>query len=228
VGGHESVLIKTKKERFFMGNLFKRLKDSLAADVHDLLDQKEQKNPMASLNHYLRQSEQEKEKVRKLLERQYRLKDEFTREFHRADELAQKRQKQAEIAEKAGEAELHAFAVQEYEEYRSRADRLKQSRQDAVDQLSRLEEKYEQMKHKLKDMHLRRMELMGRENIARANHQIDRVIDEASDKPFSRFAEIESFIEGLEYKIDHAYKRSTFDQKISRLEKQLEQENSLS
>ena len=27
------------------------------------------------------------------------------------------------------------------------------------------------MKHKLKDMHIRRMELMGRENVTRANHK---------------------------------------------------------
>ena len=205
-----------------MANLFTRMKDSISADLHHMLDQKEHKNPIASLNQYLRQSEQEKEKVRKLVDRQYRLKDEFTTEYIRAQELADKRKKQAEIAEKAGETELHAFAVKEYEEYQARADRMKASREEAGEQLDRLEQKYEEMKRKLKDMHLKRMELMGRENIARASHQINRVVDEISEQPFSRFAEMERYIEGLEYRVNNAYYRSTFDSKIAKLEKEME------
>ncbi|TQS74748.1 PspA/IM30 family protein [Ornithinibacillus gellani] len=205
-----------------MANLFTRIKDSISADLHHMLDQKEHKNPIASLNQYLRQSEQEKEKVRKLVDRQYRLKDEFTTEYIRAQELADKRKKQAEIAEKAGETELHAFAVKEYEEYQARADRMKASREEAGEQLDRLEQKYEEMKRKLKDMHLKRMELMGRENIARASHQINRVVDEISEQPFSRFAEMERYIEGLEYRVNNAYYRSTFDSKIAKLEKEME------
>lgn len=205
-----------------MANLFTRIKDSISSDLHHMLDQKEHKNPIASLNQYLRQSEQEKEKVRKLVDRQYRLKDEFTTEYIRAQELADKRKKQAEIAEKAGETELHAFAVKEYEEYQARADRMKASREEAGEQLDRLEQKYEEMKRKLKDMHLKRMELMGRENIARASHQINRVVDEISEQPFSRFAEMERYIEGLEYRVNNAYYRSTFDSKIAKLEKEME------
>ena len=86
-----------------MANLFSRIKNTVLADLHDALDQKEQKNPIALLNQYLRECEQETEKVRKLLERQYRLKDEFTREYSQALELAEKRKKQAEIASNAGE-----------------------------------------------------------------------------------------------------------------------------
>jgi phage shock protein A len=188
-----------------------------------MLDQKEQKNPLASLNQYLRQSEQEKEKVRKLIERQYRLRDEFTREYHKAQDMADKRLKQAGIAEKAGEEEMRAFARNEHEEYQMRADRMKASREEAVQQLETLEQKFEEMKHKIKDMHLRRMELMGRENVANANHQISQVIEETSEKLFSRFSELEQYIEGLEYKVNSSYYRSTFDNKIAKLEKDMEE-----
>ncbi|WP_099159958.1 PspA/IM30 family protein [Virgibacillus ndiopensis] len=205
-----------------MANLFTRIKDSVSADLHNILDQKEQKNPIAALNQYLRQSEQEKEKVRKLVERQYKLKDEFTSEYHKAQDFADKRLKQAAIAEKAGEEELHKFALNEHEEYQARADRMETLREEAVKQLEGLEQKYEEMKHKLKDMHLRRMELMGRENVAHANHQINKVIEESSDKPYSRFAELENYIEGLEYKVNSSYYRSTFDSKIARLEKEMQ------
>ncbi|API93543.1 hypothetical protein J32TS6_38460 [Virgibacillus pantothenticus] len=204
-----------------MTNIFTRMKESVVSDLHYLMDQKEQKNPIAALNHYLRQSEQEKEKVRKLLERQYKLKDEFLKEYQLAQDLADKRLKQANIAEKAGELEMYEFAIREHQEYQARAERMKASRDEAAAELEILEQKYENMKHKLKDMHLRRMELMGRENIARANHQINRVIDETSDKPFSKFAEMERYIEGLEYKVNSAYYRSTFDHKMAKLEKEM-------
>jgi len=206
-----------------MTNLWTRIKDSVSADLHNMLDQKEQKNPLASLNQYLRQSEQEKEKVRKLIERQYRLRDEFTREYHKAQDMADKRLKQAGIAEKAGEEEMRAFARNEHEEYQIRADRMKASREEAVQQLETLEQKFEEMKHKIKDMHLRRVELMGRENVANANHQISQVIEETSEKLFSRFSELEQYIEGLEYKVNSSYYRSTFDNKIAKLEKDMEE-----
>lgn len=206
-----------------MTNIFTRIKDSISADLHTMMDKKEQKNPMTALNQYLRQSEQEKEKVRKLVDRQYKLKDEFMREYHKAQDLAEKRLKQANIAEKAGEEQMHEFAMKEHEEYQMRADRMKASREEAVQQLEELEQKYEEMKHKLKDMHLRRMELMGRENIANANQQINRVVTESADKPFSRFAEMEQYIEGLEYKVNSSYYRSTFDSKIAKLEKEMEE-----
>src|SRR5690625_8030403 len=90
-----------------MTNIFTRMKDSISSDLHDMMDKKEQNNPVAALNHYLRKSEQEKERVRKLVDRQYKLKDEFTREYHKAQDLADKREKQAEIAQKAGEEDMY-------------------------------------------------------------------------------------------------------------------------
>lgn len=205
-----------------MTNIFTRIKESIVSDLHYALDQKEQKNPIAALNHYLRQSEQEKEKVRQLVERQFKLKDEFFKEYQLAKNLAEKRMKQAEIAGQAGEEQLHEFALREHQEYIARAERMKASYDEAAEALEVLEQKYENMKHKLKDMHLRRMELMGRENVARANHQINRVIDETSDKPFSKFTEMERYIEGLEYRVNNSYYRSTFDHKIAKLEKKMD------
>src|SRR5690625_2565477 len=206
-----------------MSNIFTRIKDSVSADLHQLMDNKEEKSPITALNHYLRQSEREKEKVRKLVERQYRLKEEFTKEYMQAQDLADKRLKQAGIAEKAGEQQMYEYALKEHQDFQARADRMKVSREKAIEQLEILEQKYEEMKYKLKDMHLRRMELMGRENIARANHEINKVVEEVSDKPFSRFGELERYIEGIEYKVNSAYYRNTFDSKMSRLEKEMKE-----
>jgi len=211
-----------------MAKLFTRIKETITADIHQLLDQKEVKNPMASLNKYLRQSEQERDKVSSLIDRQRQLRDEFTREFYKADHLATKRLKQADIAERAGETELHAYAMDEYEAYHTRAERMKASRDEAALQLDNLEQKFEEMKHKIKDMHLKRMELMGRENIVRAHSQMESVMNENSaDQPFSRFTEIESYIEGLEHRINQAHAASTFDSKIAKLEREFERNDSV-
>ncbi|SFC19669.1 phage shock protein A (PspA) family protein [Bacillus sp. OV322] len=204
-------------------NVFTRLKETIAADFHELLDQKEKKNPIAVLNQYMRQSEQETEKVRKLVERQYQLKEEFTRELAYALNLAGKRKHQAEVAAKAGETGLQEFAEREIDQYEKRAERLKTALHDAENQLQELEQKYEEMKHKLKDMNIKRLELMGRENAARAHYKINSVLDTESnaDKPFMRFEEMGQYLERLEDTVNSSYHHQTIDGRIARLEKEL-------
>jgi lia operon protein LiaH len=220
--------VKTKLLRGVkdMSNLLTRIKNVIMADLHDMLEQKERQNPIALLNEYLRQCEQEVEKVRKLVERQHSLKEELAREYYHAKELAEKRKHQAEIASQAGETELYQFVVQEQMIYEERASRLKQSLEQALHQLEELERKYETMKHKLKDMHIKRMELMGRENVARAYYRINKVLeqDQYGNKPFSRFDEIEQYLEQLEQKVSSAYYSSTIDARIAQLEKELKKQ----
>jgi lia operon protein LiaH len=213
-----------------MTNLFTRIKDIITADLHESLDKKEKQNPIALLNQYLRQCEQETEKVRKLLERQYMLKDEFTREVQVAEELAEKRKYQAEVASKAEETELYQFASAEHQQYTERAERLKGSLDQVNGQLGELERKYEEMKHKVKDMHIRRMELMGRENVTRANHRMNQVLDSNtySDKAVSRFQEIENYLDRLEHQVNSSFYRSTIDAKVAQLEKEMKLEESKS
>lgn len=204
-------------------SLFSRIKNAISADFHEVLDQKEQKNPIALLNHYLRQSEQEVEKVRKLVERQYRLKEEFSREHRKAQELAERRAKQAEVASKAGEMELYNYIVEEQAQQEQRAARLKDSLQQASQQLTALERKYDEMKNKLKDMYIKRMELMGRENIARAQHRMNQVLDTVDEtNHFSKFEEIESYLERVEHQVNSSYYRNTIDSRIAQLEKEIQ------
>jgi lia operon protein LiaH len=205
-----------------MTNLFTRIKNTVLADLHEAIDHKEQKNPIALLNQYLRECEQETEKVRKLLERQYRLKEEFTREFNQASELAAKRKQQAEIASAAGESELYQFAVNEQHQYEERVIKLQELMKQANHQLVDLEQKYEEMKHKLKDMNIRRMELMGRENVTRAHNKMNNVLDNGAytSKSYSKFQEIESYLDRLEQQVNSSYYRNSIDSRIAQLEKQ--------
>ncbi len=210
-----------------MTNLFTRIKNTITADLNEALDQKEKQNPIFLLNQYLRQCEQETEKVAKFLERQIALKDEFTKELYHAEQLAEKRKYQAEIASKAGENELYQFASEEHKLYSNRADRLRASLEQVKGQLAELERKHGDMKNKLKDMQLRRMELMGRENVTRANHRIDRVLESNtySDKSVSRFEEIENYIDRLENQVNRSYNQTTIDARIEQLEKEMNHSN---
>jgi lia operon protein LiaH len=205
-----------------MTNLFTRIKDVITADINEVLDQKEKQNPIALLNHYLRQCEQETEKVRVLIERQYTLQEQFTKEYQAALELSGKRKHQAEVASNAGETALYEFATAEYQQYSERAERLSKALDQTKAQLEELERKYQEMKHKLKDMNIRRMELMGRENVTRAQHRMNQVLDTNSitGKSSTRFQDIENYLDRLEYQVNSSYYRSTIDVRIAELEKE--------
>ena len=210
-----------------MTNLFTRIKNTITSDLNEALEKKEKQNPIALLNQYLRQCEQETEKVGKLLERQTSLKDEFTKELQHAEELAEKRTYQAEIALKAGETELYQFAADEQLLYANRAERVRAALENVIGQLTELERKHGEMKNKLKDMQLRRMELMGRENVTRANHRINHVLvsNTYSGKSISRFEEIENYIDRLENQVNKTYNQTTIDSRIEQLEKEMEISN---
>ncbi|GGB39475.1 PspA/IM30 family protein [Fictibacillus barbaricus] len=207
-------------------NLFERIRTSISADVHELLDQKEEKNPLSLLNQYLRQCELEVNKARKLVERQQLLRDQFARETQEAEAKAAKRAHQAELAQQANETELYQFASQEKEQHETRASKLKESTLQADKDLSELEQKYEQMKHKLKDMQIKRMELMGRENVARAHQKMDRVIDPSNSmkKTAFRFDELETYMDRLEQKVNADYYASSMEAKLAKLEKEWKKE----
>jgi len=211
-----------------MTNLFTRIKDIIIADLNETLHQKEKQNPIVKLNQYLRQCEQETAKVGKLVERQSQLKDEFMREYSQAIELAEKRKYQAEIALKAGEEEICQFAATEHQQYSERAQRLKASLAQVSEQLSELERKHEEMKQKLKDMHLRRMELMGRENVTRANLGMNQVLESESSsyQSNSKFMDIENYLDQLEQKVSSSFYRSTIDAKLAQIEKEMASQDS--
>jgi lia operon protein LiaH len=222
---------KIVEGEILMANLFERIKNTITSDLHEALDKKEKKNPIALLNQYLRQCEQEVEKVKKLIERQYLLKEEFTKEYKQAVRIAEKRKHQAEIASKAGETELHEFTLSEQKYYEERVEKIIESKNQAEDQLEELERKYVEMKHKLKEMHYKRLELMGKENMTRAHMKMNGVLNASSeyaDQRFSKFEEIESYLEQLEYGVNSAYYRNTIDAKIEKLEKEMKKDETVS
>lgn len=164
-----------------MTTLFEKIKNIIKEDLQVGMEKKDDTHPIALLNKYLRESEEETNKVAKLIERQHMLKEEFQRELTQVEEMLAKRNKQAEIALKANEMSLHETAKHEEALYQAQAERLKEAYQQTSVQLEDLEKKHREMQMKLKDMHIKRLELMGRENAIQVNKKVNSVLDHSTD-----------------------------------------------
>lgn len=203
-----------------MTSLLKRLRYSVEADLHKLFDKKEEKNPIAMLNQYIREAEKQTEQTGKWLERQAQLKQELEKELAETMEMVEKRKNQVELATQSGEEDLIAFAQAELNAYSERTVVLKNSIQQTTDELFGLERKYEEMKHKIKDMKVRQLQLMGKENVTRAHHQMDRILQtEQADKNIGTFQEMEQYIERLGQKIEKEHEITSMEQRLEMLEK---------
>lgn len=200
-----------------MRNLFTKFKYSIQADLHDLFDKKVDKNPIKMLNHYIREAEKQTEETGKLLARQAQLKKELELQLSQTIEMLEKREKQLQLALSTEEAELIAFAQEEVTAYTTRKQSLLASIDAANTEYFALERKFETMKHKIKDMKVRQLQLMGKENVVRANHQMDKVL--TSDNA-SNFDELSTYIDELSQNIERKYEVTSFEARLAQLEKE--------
>ena len=79
------------------------------------------------------------------------------------------------------------------------------------------------MKHKVKDMKVRQLQLMGKENVTRAHRQMDRVLSpesvENAEKRLGTFSEMEEYIDRLGNRIEKEHEVSSMEQRLELLEK---------
>lgn len=204
--------------------LLQRIKYSIEADLNHFFDKKEQKNPISMLNQYIREAEKQTEETGKYLERQGQLKEKLEKEFAQATDMFNKRQEQIVLAQASGEQDLVDFATDEMNAYSQRLQVLQGSIDQVTTEYFGLERKFEEMKHKIKDMKVRQLQLMGKENVVRAHTQMDRVLDPQSngkqDQRLDTFEAMEDYIDRLGQKIDKEHEVTTMEQRLASLEKQ--------
>ncbi|MBG9456610.1 phage-shock protein [Lysinibacillus sphaericus] len=203
-------------------NLFQRFKYTIEADLHHLFDKKEQKNPIAMLNQYIREAEKQTEQTGKLLERQGQLKEKLEQEFKQNADLLAKREAQLKLATTSGEQDLIDFATDEVAAYTARNNILQTSIEASTREYFELERKFETMKHKIKDMKVRQLQLMGKENVTRAHHQMDGMIAKNNK---TNFEDLESYIDKLAYQIDKDHEVTSFETRLAQLEKNAAEDN---
>ncbi|WBF56068.1 PspA/IM30 family protein [Lysinibacillus sp. JK80] len=204
-------------------NLFQRFRYTVEADLHQLFDKKEQKNPIAMLNQYIREAEKQTEQTGKLLERQGQLKEKLEQEYKENADLLAKRESQLALAKSSGEQDLIDFATDEVTAYSARNLTLQASIEASTREYFELERKFETMKHKIKDMKVRQLQLMGKENVTRAHHQMDGMIAKNNK---TNFEDLEAYIDKLAYQIDKDHELTTFEARLAELEKKAVEESS--
>lgn len=204
--------------------LLQRLKYTIEADLNHFFDKKEEKNPISMLNQYIREAEKQTEDTGKYLERQGQLKQKLEKEYEQANEMFNKRQAQVDLAEASAEQDLIDFATEEKNAYAARMNTLQNSIDQVTNELFGLERKYEEMKHKIKDMKVRQLQLMGKENVVRAHTQMDRILDpESNGKQNERldtFESMEDYINRLGSKIEKEHEVTSMEQRLATLEKE--------
>ncbi|MEV9641169.1 PspA/IM30 family protein [Mammaliicoccus sciuri] len=201
-----------------MNAFWHRLKYTVQEDLNSLMEKKNGKeNPLEQLNQYFLEAQQQTAEIGKLLERQGRLKEELESERQDADLMAMKRRRQLELAEATGEEELISFAKSEVEAYEGRVARLSASIQEATQELLSLERKFEEMKHRVKDMRVRQLQLMGKENVKRADEKMNRFV--TPENIFSSLDDLHTYIENLGGTTRTTQSASSMEQRLDSLEK---------
>src|SRR5690606_14270853 len=181
-----------------MTTLWQRLKFAVATDMDAILEKKEEKNPLGLLNKYIQEAEKETEMAGKWLERQTTLSSKLEKELQEAESILEKRREQAKLAQAAGESDLSVFAEQEVAAYTFRVDELRRTLDENNAESVALEQRYEEMKHKVKDMKVRQLQLMGKENATRAHYQMDKVLSpELVAERIGSFDDMASYIKSL-------------------------------
>jgi len=203
-----------------MTSLWERFKFAVATDIDKVLEKREEKNPIALLNQYITEAEKQTETTGKWLERQAQLTRTLEKELTEASKMLEKRQSQLELANASEESDLADFAEMEVAAYSSRVAELKMSINDNLAELTRLEQRYEEMKHKVKDMKVKQLQLMGKENATRAHYQMDKVLSpELVAERIGSYDDMSTYIKKLGSKVEEEYERSAMERRLEALEK---------
>jgi phage shock protein A len=152
--------------------IFKRVKTITKAEINGLLDGME--DPIAMLNEYSRELEQEILKGQKALSQQYLVEKKQAALLLETEELIAKRTRQARLAIEQEEDTIAKLAVQEkllHEKqinlYQQQFEAIKEQTQILIEKLNQLKETYNELQHK-------KILLASRANVAQSIKQIQK------------------------------------------------------
>lgn len=211
-----------------MTTLWERFKFAVATDMDAVVAKKEEKNPIAALNRYISEAEKQTEATGKWVERQTQLNAKLEKELSEASAMLEKRQAQYELAQSAGESDLARFAEMEVSAYSKRISELEATISENLKEINSLEQRFEEMKHKVKDMKVRQLQLMGKENATRAHHQMDKVLSpELVAERLGSYDDMASYIKNLGAKVEEEHERTTMERRLELLEKNNAKQNEI-
>lgn len=189
-----------------MNELWYKFKFAVQEDLEQFSAKRSTQNAADVLNETIKEAEQQTKAVGKLLERQRILRDEVTKELLEAEQLTEKRTEQLSLAEATEDEALISYAKDEAEAYSRRRDELRSLEVDTTESMIALERRFESMKHKVKDMQVRRLKLMGEENAKRANSRMDRIfsadLNPSSEEPMNHTSAKDGDIASMRRRLD--------------------------
>lgn len=178
-------------------SIIQRFITQVEITLHDLLDRKELKNPIGTLNLYVRQAEKETLKVKELIKRQSDLLEKLRSDLPAVEKKLAERNNQLQLAKEAADDQLIEFATQEVNSLQLRLQVLKETELEVANQYIELEQNFEQMKHQLEYMKLRQLQLMSQENSAHAMEYMKNVNDKQAREYGTNVQEASAFIENI-------------------------------
>jgi phage shock protein A len=153
--------------------IFKRLKTIAKADMNSLIDGME--NPIAMLNEYSREMEQEMVNAQKALSRQIFVENKQAALILETKGLVDKRTRQAKLALEQGEETIARLAVQEKLSHEKQLSLYEQQYNAIKDQTAILKQKLNELQQAYNDLQHKKILLASRANVAQSIKQIQKV-----------------------------------------------------
>ncbi len=209
-----------------MMGLLKRVKNVVLADLHELVDKFE--DPISMTKQYLRDLEEQIEKAQHALAQQFIVERRYEALIQQAEEIVEKRARQAKLAVERNEESIAKMALQEklaYEKklslYKQQYDTLKEKTTYLTEQLKQLKETYEELK-------VKQLDLIARANAAKAVKQINAsLVSFHPDHALKGFARMEERVFALEAEAkasSYLYESHKALHSSSQLEEEVEKE----
>ncbi|EMG29228.1 hypothetical protein LFLEISCH_01215 [Listeria fleischmannii subsp. fleischmannii LU2006-1] len=133
-----------------MANFFDKMKE-WNKEVTKKIDERAEKR-RSSVTYYMDKTKAEMKDAERMVEKQRELKSLFYKEYKEMEAYVEKRRRQVEIAEEAGETKLAEFAKAEVAQYEEQLQTTKGHYEQASKQLEDLELRMHEMRLKWKNL----------------------------------------------------------------------------
>ncbi len=150
--------------------IFKRIKTIAKADINSLLDKAE--DPIAMLNEYSREMEQEMVKAQKALSRQIFVENKQAALIMDTKNVIDKRTRQAKLAIQHGDEQMAKLAVQEKLSYEKQLTVFQQQFEAIQGQTQMLKDKLQEFQEIYSELQHKKVLLASRANVAQSLKQI--------------------------------------------------------
>ncbi|MDN4494334.1 PspA/IM30 family protein [Ureibacillus aquaedulcis] len=150
--------------------IFRRVKMITNANIHELLDGVE--DPIAMLNEYSREMEQEMAKAQKALSRQIFIENKQAKLINETKEIIAKRTRQANLALDFGEEAIARMAIEEKIMYENYLGMYELQYAEIQEQSNMLKEQLKELQNTFMALQNRKLLLASRANVARSMKQI--------------------------------------------------------